>query len=86
MYYVDWEELFLIYSLVRGTKEEATWIQGEVRHAGQVVDYCEVTTVEERDLDSFCGGQADEAACVDGGDGDDVRAAAGHDAQVLAAG
>ena len=44
-----------------------------------------ILPVEERDLNSFCGGQADKAACVDGGDGDDVRAAAGHDAQVLAA-
>ena len=31
-------EFCVHYSLVRGTKEEATWIQGAVRHAGQVVD------------------------------------------------
>ena len=53
-----------------------------------------ILPVEERDLDSFCGGQADTAACADVGHGDDVvtvrqhgqvdeeLAAAGHGEQV----
>ena len=32
------EAMLQVYSLVRRTKEEATWVQGDVRHAGQVVD------------------------------------------------
>ena len=32
------EAMLQVYSLVRRTKEEVTWVQGDVRHAGQVVD------------------------------------------------
>jgi hypothetical protein len=39
-----------------------------------------ILPVEERDLDSFCGGEADTAACADLGHGDDV-VTVGHDGQ-----